>query len=261
MLKDKYSFLFCTCDSYSDLWQPFFTLLQRYWPNFDYDVYFCTESKKFTFPGFNIHCPLNEPQSVSWSQKLMDLLHIIPTENIIFMLDDFWLKSPVNTERLQVLMERFDADKQMGHLNMVLESASALKPSEKYPDLVMFPKKRPYRITAQASLYRRDYLLQVLRSHESAWKFEVFGSKRSAHLPQENYIIANGTPTIFAYDHGGVIRRGCYIKEYVDYFIGYEGIRLNSNRPVKTEEQILYEYHKNHKRTLRGLIDYIRSYF
>lgn len=260
-MKEKYSFLFCTCDSYSDLWEPFFTLLQRYWPNFDYDVYLCTESKQFSFPGFNIHCPLNEPQSVTWSQKLMDLLHIIPTENIIFMLDDFWLKAPVNTERLRVLMESFDTDKQIGHLNMIHESASALEPSEKYPDLVKFPKKRSYRITTQASLFRRDYLLQVLRARESAWEFEVYGSKRSARLSQECYIIADGSPVVFSYDHGGVIRRGCYIKEYVDYFMEHERITLGINRPVKTEEQILYEYHKNHRPSLRGLIDYVFSRF
>lgn len=260
-MKEKYSFLFCTCDSYYDLWEPFFVLLQRYWPGFDYDVYFCTESKKFSFPGFNIHCPLNEPHSVTWSQKLIDLLHIIPTENIIFMLDDFWLKAPVNTQRLQVLMERFDTDKQMGHLNMIHESASTLEPSKKYPDLVLFPKKRPYRITTQASLYRRDYLLQVLRPHESAWKFEVFGSKRSANLQQENYIISTESPKIFSYDVGGVIRRGSYIKENVDYFTNHEGIIINSNRPIDTEEHILNEYRKNHKPTLRGLIDTIRSHF
>lgn len=260
-MKEKYSFLFCTCDSYSDLWEPFFTLLRRYWPDFDYNVYICTESKQFSWPGFNIFCPLNEPPSSTWSQRLIDLLHLIPTENIIFMLDDFWLKAPVNTERLKVLMERFDADKQMGHLNLIHESASALKHSEKYPDLVMFPKKRPYRITTQASLYRKDYLLQVLRAHESAWRFEVFGSKRSARLSQESYIIADNTPIMFSYDHGWVVYRGCYVKEYVDYFIEREGIILNSNRKIDTREHLVYEYHKNHKRSLRGLIDMIRSLF
>lgn len=258
-MKEKYSFVFCTCDSYSDLWEPFFTLLQRYWPNFDYDVYFCTESTRFSFPGFKIHCHLNEPQSSTWSQRLIDLLHIIPTENIIFMLDDFWIKEPVNTKRLHDLMERFDADKQMGHINLIHESASALQPSTQYPDLVMYPKRRPYRITTQASLYRKDYLLQILRAHESAWQFEVYGSKRSARLPQNPYIIANGSEPIFSYDHGGVIRRGNFIKEYVDHFIKDEGIVINSDRPIKPEEVILYEYHKNHKRSLRGLIDKIRS--
>ena len=258
-MKDKYSFLFCTCDSYSDLWDPFFTLLKRYWPDFDYDVYFCTESKQFSFPGLNIHCPLNEPLSSTWSKRLIDLLHIIPTENIIFMLDDFWLKAPVNIEWLNELMARFDADKQIGHINLIHESTSALKPSEKFPDLVIYPKKRPYRITTQASLYRKDYLLQVLRIHESAWQFEVYGSKRSARLPQENYIIAENAPTVLSYDHGWVVYRGNYVKEYVDYFVEHEGITLHSNRNVDTKEHIVYEYHKNHKPSLRGLIDNIRS--
>lgn len=258
-MKEKFSFIFCTCDSYDDLWEPFFTLLHRYWPNFDYDVYFCTESKHFAFPGFNIHCPLNEPQSSTWSERLIDLLHIIPTENIIMMLDDFWLKEPVNTKRLHDLMERFDADKQMGHIDLVHESASALTPSQKYPDLVLFPKKRPYRIDTQIGLYRKDYLLQILRAHESAWGFEVYGSKRSTRLPQENYIIANGTPTIFSYDRGWVVYRRCFVKEYVDYFVEREGIKLHSDRNIDTKEHIVYEYHKNHKRSLRGLIDKIRS--
>ena len=258
-MKENFSFIFCTCDSYDDLWEPFFTLLQRYWPNFDYDVYFCTESKQYSFPGFNIHCPLNEPKTSTWSQRLIDLLHVIPTENVIFMLDDFWLKAPVNVERLKSLMECFAADKQMGHISLLHESASALEPSEKYPDLVEYPKKRPYRITAQVGLYRKNYLLKVLRAFESAWAFEVYGSKRSGHLPQASYIIAKDTDVIFKYDRGGVVWRGVYVEAFLDYFVKEEGIVIHSNRPIKPEEVIFQEYRKNRKRTLRGIIDKIRS--
>ena len=260
-MNDKYSFLLCSCDNYSDLWDPFFTLLTRYWKGFDYEVYLCTESKKYTFPGLNIHCPLNVPQTNTWSQNLIDTLHSIPTEYIIFMLDDFWLKSPVNTERLEMLMARFDADKRMGNLLLLHQSASSLQPSAQYPDLVKFPARRPYRISTQVSLYRKDYLLKVLRPHETAWRFEVFGTKRSARLPFDNWIIADGTPPMFDYDRGGVVYRRSYVKEFVDYFVEKEGIAVDPSRRVDRMDVLVEEYHRNHKPTLRGLIDTIRSQF
>ena len=33
-----------TCDSYSDIWEPFFKLKNKYWPDCKYDTYLITES-------------------------------------------------------------------------------------------------------------------------------------------------------------------------------------------------------------------------
>ena len=46
-----------SCDAYEDLWQPFFTLLKRYFAPLDMRILLNTESKDFRFEGLNIELP------------------------------------------------------------------------------------------------------------------------------------------------------------------------------------------------------------
>ena len=137
---NKFSFVLSSCDSYSDLWNPFFRQLKKYWKGFNYDIYLCTESKKYQMEGLRIHCPLNVPRSNTWSENLIELLKGIDSEYIIFMLDDFWLKSPVDTSKLEKLMEIFDNNKEMGFLCLLHQPASSLSPSSSFPMLVEYAK-------------------------------------------------------------------------------------------------------------------------
>lgn len=46
--------MICSSDAYSDLWDPFFLLLERYWPQAkNYPVILNTESKVYEKEGWN----------------------------------------------------------------------------------------------------------------------------------------------------------------------------------------------------------------
>ena len=49
--------IFCTCDAYADLWENFFILFKKYWPDFDGEIIFNTESKSYSNEGLNIVMP------------------------------------------------------------------------------------------------------------------------------------------------------------------------------------------------------------
>lgn len=261
---NKYSFVLSSCDNYSDLWNPFFHQLKKYWKGFDYDVYLCTESKKYQMEGLRVHCPLNVPRSNTWSENLIELLEHIETEYVIFMLDDFWLKKPVDTEKLAEIMETFDKDKNIGFLCLLHQPASVLPVSKEYPMLVEYPRKAKYRITTQVGLWRKDYFLKILRSHESAWQFEIYGNKRSGRYKENTYVISDKTNSIFDYDSGGVLYRGKYVKEYVEYFEKEEGIKLEKERIRKPKWEFKKEDRDIVRRikkyfTLKFYIDYYKS--
>ncbi len=42
-----------SCDAYADLWQPFFTLLKRYFVPLPAEILLNTETKDFAFDGLN----------------------------------------------------------------------------------------------------------------------------------------------------------------------------------------------------------------
>ena len=258
------SFVLSSCDNYCDLWNPFFTQLKKYWTGFDYDIYLCTESIKFEYEGLRIHCPLNVPKSNTWSENLMSLLSEINTEYIIFMLDDFWLKKAVNTEELAELLKIFDNDKNMGFLCLLHQPSSTLSSSKDYPMLVEYPRKARYRITTQVGLWRKSYLLKILRNHESAWQFEIYGNKRSRRFPENTYVLSNKTDAIFDYDSGGVLYRGKFVEEYIEYFEEEEGIKLEKERIRKPKREFKREDRDIKNRikkyfTLKFYIDYYKS--
>ena len=90
------SIIFCTCDAYADLWNGFFKLFRKYWPDFDGEIILNTERKAFQYEGLNISAPLNCGNDVSWSDRLAMSLDRASGEYVLIMLEDFYLKAPVD---------------------------------------------------------------------------------------------------------------------------------------------------------------------
>ena len=65
-------------DRYSDTWQPFFTLLGRYWPECPYPIVLNTETLDFEHPGLEIHASHTWPDRTlprpDWSASLQRCL-------------------------------------------------------------------------------------------------------------------------------------------------------------------------------------------
>ena len=257
------AFVLSSCDKCSDLWEPFFILLKRHWQDFDYRTYLCTDSKQFSFDGIDISCPLNIPASNTWSENLIDLLNQIEEDFVLFMLDDFWLKTDVDIERLGCYEQIMQRDRSIGFICLVhqLKSSKENPKSEKYPGLIKYGKHTPYRVTTQAGLWRRDYLLSLLRKHESAWWFEMFGSKRSRRSKFESYVVQE---SVFSYDEGGVLYRGSYVNEYAKPFVEKEGIILNPNRRIASKAELMSEQKEMtiwQKLSFRFMCHYVLSHF
>ena len=252
-----------SCDKCSDLWQPFFWLLKKHWTGFDRKVYLCTDSKTFGYEGVDIECPLRMPKGSTWSENLMALLSGIDAEYVLFMLDDFWLKRAVDLERLTRCEKVIKKDKSVGFICLIkqLEPSEANPVSEEYPDLIEYGQKTPYRVTTQVGLWRKDYLMSLLRRHESAWWFEMFGSKRSRRSKYRSYVVRE---SIFDYDDGGVLFRGSYVKEYVDYFRDDINVVLSTQRRVEKKASLMSEMKELSlikKLDLRFIYNYLRSQF
>lgn len=234
------AFVLSSCDKCCDLWEPFFTLVKRHWPDFDYRVYLCTDSKQFSSEGFDVSCPLNMRADSTWSENLMALLEQVDEEYVLLMLEDFWLKVDVDINRLHRYEQMMQEDKNIGFICLVhqLEPSEENPISSDYPELIEYGFRTPYRVTTQAGLWRRDYLQSLLRRHESAWWFEMFGSKRSRKSFYSSYVVRD---SVFSYDEGGVLFRGSYVSEYVKPFVEREGICLNPNRRIASKVELMSE--------------------
>lgn len=228
MEKEKYphdiSLVLCSCDNYDDTWRPFCSQLLKFWPDFNMPVYLGTESKTFSFPGLDIRCPLSNGKIYrSWSERLLKLLEKIPNKYILFMLDDFWINQPVKADEVDKFLGYMEADKKIGFICLLYEkrNMSAVPvevrrtPSAKYPELFQCHPKEPYRITTQAGLWDRKYLMKLLRRHESAWYFETRATWRSKFFRRTIYDVKE---SVIPYPEGGFLWAGACNRNYIDFF-------------------------------------------
>lgn len=245
----NYTLLVSSCDTYSDLWEPFFTLLKKYWPTINSPVYLISDSKKYTFEGFDIRCPLNYKNSNStWSERLLKSLDEVKTEYVILLLDDFWLKESVNVSLIDKFVNYMSKDNNIGYICLRSQPGDTSdKPSNDFKELNCYGRKNSYRINAQVGLWRKSFLKKILRKHENAWQFEWYGSIRSNFYDKALYYIKPEFNNIFSYDSGGVVFRGKFIRSYIDYFTN-NNISIKSKREIE-DLDVMREIYSNMKQS------------
>jgi hypothetical protein len=161
-----------SCDSYSDLWPPFFDLFARFWPDCPFPVYLISNRRGFSRAGVE---NLLVGDDVSWSDNLMRALSKVDAEYVLLLIDDLLLVKPVNTcELLNVLDEFVKSGGNYLRLN------PKPKPDRFWSKrLGIVSKGTIYRTATVSSVWKRQTLLELLVSGETAWDFELLATVRS----------------------------------------------------------------------------------
>lgn len=215
-LRDNCVLLVNSCDKYSDLWDPFFTILKREWPDFSMNIVLNTESKRYAYPGLNITTMgLYPEKKVEWGERLIETLKKIPQKYVLFTLEDYYLQGPVDVKRLETVFQYMEENPSIACFSFLPVIDSNNIQSKEYPGFELRPQKGKYRFNCQMALWRRENLLSCIRKHESPWIWEVWGSKRSSRIKEKIYTICPDSPEIFEYENGGILIRGAWNMEHL----------------------------------------------
>lgn len=230
LVSNDVTILFCSCDTYSDLWENFFMLLKKYWPEYDGEIILNTESKEFSYEGLSISSPLNCSPDVSWSDRLSLSLRRVNTPYVLIFLDDFYLKHQVDHARFMETLEFVKQNSQVASITYLKEPGGR-KAVSGLDGFVWRDHYSLYKMTAHITLYKVQYLQKVLKRNESAWAFEVSGTIRSWFEKGRFLCPENNENAIFSYDFGSLIIRGQYLKKVKEYFEA-EGCIFDHKRPT-----------------------------
>lgn len=162
-----------SCDAYSDLWDPFFELLWRHWPDCPFKIYLGSNTQEFADARV---VTLKSDKGLVWADRCLDHLGQISEPVVLLWLEDFFLRRRVDTSLLLMAVRDFTClDARVFRL-VSRPAPRQLLTGKYYGELEV---GAAYRISTQAALWSKEFLKSMIVAGESIWQFEIKGSRRS----------------------------------------------------------------------------------
>jgi len=163
-----------SCDSYSDLWNPFFTLLEKYWSDVPFKIYLGTNTLEYKRKGVTVL--KSKADARDWSACLASHLKQLTQTKVLIILEDFFLRKPINNDHI-IYCLKFSIYKNAIQVRLI--------PRPK-PNISIINENvvgecslgYPLRLSTQAAIWDRLSLLDLLETGENIWQFERNANKR-----------------------------------------------------------------------------------
>lgn len=190
MKKNRAAVLVNSCDTYEDTWHPFFELFKIHWPDCAYPIFLNTESKTYSDEKLAINCfSLYQDNKVAYGERLLEHIKRIPNNFIIMMLDDFFLRAPVDSQKIESYLDFMEENSDVAFVTFDSIEDSMNIDDGVLEDCVLRPRCGEYKVNLQAGIWRRESLFRYVRKHESPWELETKGSIRSFECNDRFYCV------------------------------------------------------------------------
>lgn len=186
------SIVVLTCDIYSVFWDWFFACKKKYWKNCPYTTYLVTETKTCRYcQTINVNSPI-------WTKRFRESLKQINSEYVIVLLEDYFIRQPVNQEIINQCLQYMEGDYDpiVWNFEHNYRKSSTLGMP---PHWLNQYNRQVYLNSSQPSLWHRKRLIDRLKKDQDPWEWEltIVNSPYDHFIyNDENYIIDNG------YRHG-----------------------------------------------------------
>lgn len=234
---NKLAMLVLSCDGYSDLWDDFFNLRDKYWADCSYKWYLVTESKDYQRDGVEV---IKCGKELNWAGRFRYAINLINAEYYGLFLEDYFITETIDTKLIDSLIDimgRYD----VSLLNMSDVFGTILNMKNKQylmEHLIRIPNNKLYGVSTASAIWRHDFLANKLGNYDySAWQFEVdrFNDAQSENGYGGVLLCDDRMP--FHVSTIPVVTQGMYTPASIRYF-KKKGVIINgSGRKVMSEWQ------------------------
>lgn len=176
--------LIVSCDAYKDTWTYFFTCFEKFWPDCTIRKYLVTNELK---PDFGDTTIIATGKETSWSTKMRMALTEIKEETVLLLLDDYFLCAGVDNADVEKRLFEF-----MSYDYDYLRLMPIPKVCRGKDGIYRLDGRNMYEINLQAAIWKKSYLMQVLREDGlSAWQVEAMQKVSSQNRITGNCYAAN----------------------------------------------------------------------
>jgi hypothetical protein len=215
-----------SCDAYSDAWSPFLQLFDRYWPDCPWQTWWISNQLKVEHSRVRTFA-VGDDQG--WASNLLKLLDDQQPDSIIYLQEDYFLQTPVDSKRLRDVIE-YARNTAVGYIRLA-GSPDPDRPHDNPFGLGELSPGMKFRCSLQAAWWDVATLRKLLVAGENGWQMEMAGSRRSDALPESFLSVLREHPLIDYYYDTGILK-GKWLPGALD-LCRREGIRVDtSQRPV-----------------------------
>ncbi len=235
-----------TCDRYVGLLPNFFLLLNKYFDSNIGSIGITSESYEWN----NGHLEKRKRKNNGeWSERLIREINSFNNcKYVLLLLDDYYLESKVDNS---ILIKGYNL-LSSSNKNVVVYFDSPYD-RKTYTDTNHYPfvriKRSLFRASACPSLWKKDFLVRLLRANENAWQFEYRGSFRANLSIKNFYCLDKNVKHPFVFERGGLVNKGVMNEEYARRIESKEKIvieRLPNFKPHESKRKVsIFRFFKN----------------
>lgn len=259
---NKLAVIVQSCDKYSDVWNPFYTLFFRYWSDCTYPIYHLSETRKFEHSQV---LNISAGDGTEWSERLIVALNQIKEKYVLLLLEDYLLMKIVKNSDFEECIAILENE------NAAYLRIFPVPPADfnykGYHQIGLVDLSKPYAFSTQATIWDKEVLLENLRPNESVWDFELKGSERAKSIQKpllsykDTKFINNPIKSNYPYFYlCTAVYKGEWMQEAIA-FCKKEGISID-HKYRKTESNFDRFYRLNYNRfpiVIKHVLDFIRN--
>ena len=223
--------LVISCDAYSDVWNTFFKTFHKKWRNCPLKLNLLTNNK--SYDSYHVNT-IKVGEDISWSDNLLSAITYLNNDYLLVLLDDLLLNNKISNNYFSQISNWINKNNP-NYLRLCISH----KPNY-FDELIgQIPQITPYKTSIMPCIWKKSVLKDLLKDGESAWDFEINGSKR-AHKYDGFYAVYNDFIT---YENG--IIKGKWRRAVVKKNNKYGLNRKDLSRPIMTiREEYEYSFRK-----------------
>lgn len=208
--------LVLSCDKNEDLFYPFHHCIEKYYPDHPKIIYATETIKNPYYETISKNYPLEK-----WTKRIRETLKEIPDNEILLLMDDIFIRRPVDTKRIDYARANLKGNIAMFNFEKVFN------PNDKESGLngwKIRQKGSEYELSIMCGLWNKEKLIHILEKDSNPWDVEYNQDTKGYDylINSEDYIIDWGYET---FKPVGVVK-GKWAREIVDFF-KKEGIEID----------------------------------
>lgn len=189
----------CSCDAYSDIWPIFFRFLKDAWADCPYPIFLNTETKSYSDEYFQVSIVNSDAAEETWSQRLMRCLQKLDYQNIIIILDDFFLLNKVDTAELEWCEQKLQENPNIACFSF-RNNPYQNEGHVFFRNYIRRNVNETYIVNLLPGIWNKKALLRILSPYENAWQFEWFGTERARMSTYLFYELKKDEKPIFKFN-------------------------------------------------------------